>query len=101
MRKDISVAQTLGQRSSSNELPAVDLSASDASLQVLLPSDATDVPEVLELLEQDGEELWRALQCPYLTSRGESFEILDRCAFADEAKARGDVAECAASHTVG
>ena len=32
VRQDISAAQTLGQRSSSSELPAVDLSASDASL---------------------------------------------------------------------
>ena len=59
-----------------------------------------NAPEVLELLEQDGEELCRGLQCPYLTSRGESFETLDRCAFAAEAKARRDVAECVASHTV-
>ena len=54
---------------------------------------------MLELLEQCGEELYRALQCQYLTSCGECFEILDQCAFAPEAMALGDVAECAASHT--
>ena len=57
VRKAINTAQFLGQRSSSSELPTADLSASAASLQFLLPSDATDVPEVLELLEQDGKEL--------------------------------------------
>ena len=77
----------------------VALSASAACHQLLLPSDATDVPEVLELLEQDGEELCRALQCLYLTSCVESFEILNQCTFAAEAMALGDVAECVASHT--
>ena len=37
---------------------------------------------MLELLEQDGEELCRALQRLYLTSCGESFETLDQRAFA-------------------
>ena len=37
---------------------------------------------MLELLEEDGEELCRALQRQYLTSCGESFETLDQCAFA-------------------
>ena len=82
VRKAISAAQTLGQRSSSGELPTADLSASAANLQTLLPSDATDVPEVFDLLEQDGEELCRALQRLYLTSCGKSFETLELCAFA-------------------
>ena len=99
VRKAINAAQLLGQRSSSSELPTADLSASAACHQLLLPSDATDVPEVLELLEQGGEELCRALQRQYLSSCGESFETLDQCAFAAEAMALGDVAECAASHT--
>ena len=47
-----------------------------------MPSDATDVPEVIKLLKQDGEELCRALQRLYLTSCGENFETLDQCAFA-------------------
>ena len=80
--KSINAAQLLGQRSSSSELPTADLSASAACHQLLLPSDATDVPDVLELLEQDGEEFCRALQRQYLTSCGESFETLDQCAFA-------------------
>jgi len=99
VRKAINTAQLLGQRSSSSELPTAALSASAACHQLLLPSDTTDVPEVLELLEQGGEELCRALQRQYLTSCGESFETLDQCAFAAEAMALGDVAECAASHT--
>ena len=82
VRKAINAAQLLGQRSSSSELPTADLPASAACHQLLLPSDATDVPEVLELLEQDGEELCRAFQRLYLTSCGESFETLDQCAFA-------------------
>ena len=41
-----------------------------------------NVPEVLELLEQDGEEFCRALQRQYFTSCGENFETLDQCAFA-------------------
>ena len=41
-----------------------------------------NVPEGLELLEQDGEEFCRALQRQHLTSCGESFETLDQCAFA-------------------
>ena len=41
-----------------------------------------NVPEVLELPEQDREEFCRALQRQYLTSCGESFETLDQCAFA-------------------
>ena len=94
VRKAISAAQTLGQCSSNSELPTA------ACHQHLLSSDATDVPDVLELLEQDGEELCRAIQCPYLTSRGESFETLDRCAFATKVMALGEVAECTASHTV-
>ena len=97
--KAINAAQLLGQRSSSSELPTADLSASAACHQLLLPSDATDVPKVLELLEQDGEELCRALQRLYLTSCGESFETLDQCAFAAEVMALRDVAECTASHT--
>ena len=80
-------AQLMGQRSSSSKLPTAGLSAA-ASLHILLPSNATDVPEMLELLEQD------------LTFCGESFETLDQCAFAAEIRALGDVAECAASHTV-
>ena len=56
------------------------------------------MPDVLELLEQDGAELCRTLQRQYLTSCGESFSTLDQCAFAAEAMALGDVAECAASH---
>ena len=71
VRKAINTAQLPGQRSSSSELPTVALSASAACHQLLLPSDATDVPDVLELLEQDGEELCRALQRLYLTSCGE------------------------------
>ena len=89
VRKAVSAAQTLGQRSSSSELPTADLSASAACHQLLLPSEATDVPEVLELPDQDD-----------LTFCGESFETLDQCAFAAEVVALGDVAECAASHTV-
>ena len=54
VRKAINVAQLLGQRSSSSELSTADLSASAACHQLLLPSDATDVTDVLELLEQDG-----------------------------------------------
>ena len=72
--KAINAAQLLGQRSSRSELPTVDLSASASIHQTLLPSDATDVPEVFDLLEQDGEELCRALQRQYLASCGESFE---------------------------
>ena len=100
VRKAISNCAVLGQRSSSSELPTADLSTSAACHQLLLPSDATDVPEVLELLEQGGEELCRALQRQYLTSCGEreSFTTLDQCAFAAEAMALGDVAECAANH---
>ena len=82
VRKAIKAAELMEHRSSSSELPTADFSASAACHQLLLPSDATDVPEVLELLEQDGEELSRALQRPYLTSCGESFETLDHCAFA-------------------
>ena len=82
VRKALSAAQTLGQRSSSSELPTADFSASAACHQLLLPSDATDVPEVLELLEQDGEGFCRALQRLYLISCGESFETLDQCAVA-------------------
>ena len=52
---------------------------------------------MFDLLEQDGEELCRALQRLYLTSCRESFETLHQCAFA--AKALGDVAGCVASHT--
>ena len=52
MRKAINASQLLGQRSSSSELPTVALSASAACHQLLLPSDATDVPDVLELMEQ-------------------------------------------------
>ena len=99
MRKAISAAQTLGQGSSSSELPTADLSASAACHQLLLPREATDVPDVLELVEQDGEELCQALQCLYLTSCGGSFETLNQCAFAAEVTALGDVAECVASHT--
>ena len=80
--KAINTAQLLGQRSSSIEFPTDSLSASAACHQLLLPSDATDVSDVLELLEQDGEELCRALQRLYLTSCGESFETLNQCAFA-------------------
>ena len=82
VRKAINAAQLVGQRSSSSELPTADLSASAACHQLLLPSDTTDMPEVLELLEQDGEELCQALPRLYLTCCGESFETLDQCAFA-------------------
>ena len=54
---------------------------------------------MLELPEQDGEELCRALQRLYHTSCGESFGTMDQCASAAEVMALGDVAECAASHT--
>ena len=77
VRKAINAAKLLGQRSSSSELSTVDFSASVACHQLLLTSDATDVPEVLELLEQDGEELCRTIQRLYLTSCGESFETLE------------------------
>ena len=53
VRKAINTAQLLGQRSSSSELPTADLSASAACHQLQLLSDATDVPEVLELVEQE------------------------------------------------
>ena len=76
VRKATNAAQLLGHRPSSSELLTADLSASTACHQLLLPSDATDVPEVLELQEQDDEELCRALKCQYLISRGESFETL-------------------------
>ena len=99
VRKTINAAQLMGQRSSSRELPTADLSASAACHHLMLPSIAMDVSDVLELLEQDGEEFCRSLQRQYLTSCGESFETLDRCVFAAEAMALGDVAECAASHT--
>ena len=85
----INAAQLIGQRSSSSELPTADLSAPTACHQLLLPGNATDVPEMLELPEQDD-----------LTFCGENFETLDQCAFAAEVMALGDVAECAASHTV-
>ena len=52
VRKAINAAQMLGQRSSSSEMPTADLSASAACHQLLLPSDATDVSEVLELLSK-------------------------------------------------
>ena len=96
--KVINTAQLLGQRSLSSEFPTADLSAPAACHQLLLPGNATDVTEMLELPEQDGEELCRALQRLYPTSCGESFETLDQCAFAAEVMALGDVAECAASH---
>ena len=99
VRKAINTAQLLGQRSSSSELPTADLSAPAACPQLLLPGNATDVTEMLDLPEQDGEELCRALQRLYPTSCGESFETLDQCAFAAEVMALGDVAESAASHT--
>ena len=99
VRKIINTAQLLGQRSVSSELPTVDLSAPAACHQLLLPGNATDVTEMLELPEQDGEELCRALQRLYPTSCGESFETLDQCAFAVEVMALGNLAECAASHT--
>ena len=41
-----------------------------------------NVPEGLELLEQDGEDFCRALQRQYFTTFGDSFETLDQCAFA-------------------
>ena len=62
VRKAINAAQLMGQRSSSSELPTVALSASAACHQHLLPRDATDMAEVFELLEKDGEELCRSLQ---------------------------------------
>ena len=96
MCKAINAAQLMGQRSSSSELPTADLSASAACHQLLLLSDATDVPEVLELLKQDGEELCPAFQRLYLTSSGESFETLNRCALAAKAMALGEVFERAA-----
>ena len=87
--KAINAAQLMGQRSSSSELPTANLSAPAACHQLLLQDNATDVPEMPELPEQDD-----------LTFCGESFETLDQCAFAAEDMALGDVAECAASHTV-
>ena len=99
VRKVINTAQLLGQRALSSELPTADLSASAVCHQLLLPGNATDVTEMLELPEQDGEELCRALQRLYPTSCGESFETLDQCAFAVEVMALEDLAECAASHT--
>ena len=87
--KAIIAAQLMGQRSASSELPTADFSVPAACHQFLLPGNATDVPEMLELPEQDD-----------LTFFGESFETLDQCAFAAEVMALGDVAECAASHTV-
>ena len=66
MRKATNAAQLLGHRPSSGELLTADLSVSAACHQLLLLSDATDGPEVLELLEQDDEELCRALQRQYL-----------------------------------
>ena len=77
VRKVINAAQLLGQRSSSGELSTADLSASAACHQLMLPCIATDVSDVLELLEQDGEEFCRTFQCMYFTSFGEKFEILD------------------------
>ena len=76
--KAINAAQLVGQRSSSSELSTADLSSSAACHQLLLPNDATNVPDVPELLEQDGEELCRALQRLYLTSCRESSETLDQ-----------------------
>ena len=87
--KAINAAQLMGQRSSSMELPTANLSAPAACHQLLLPGSATDVLEMLELPEQDD-----------LTFCGEVFEARDQCAFAAEAMALGDVAECTASHTV-
>ena len=87
--KAINAAQLMGQRSSRSELPAANLSAPAACHQLLLRDNATDVPEMFELPEQDD-----------LTFCGESFETLDQCAFAAEVMSLGDVAECAASHTV-
>ena len=87
--KAINASQLMGQRSSCSEWPTADLSAPAACHQLLLPGNATDVPELLELPEQD--------DLPFC---GESFETLDQCAFAAEVMALGDVAECAASHTV-
>ena len=51
--KAINAAQLMGQRSSSGELPTADLSAPAACHQLLLPGNATDVPEMLDLPEQD------------------------------------------------
>ena len=99
VRKAVNTAQLLGQRSFSNELPTADLSAQAACHQLLLLGNATDVTEMLELPEQDGEELCRALQRLYPTSCGESFETLDQCAFTAEVMALGNVAKSAASHT--
>ena len=67
VRKAISAAQTLGQRSSSSELPTADLSAPAACHQLLLPSDAT--------------------------GRARASVPLDQCALAAEAMTLGDVAE--------
>ena len=100
MRKVINTAQLLEQRSLSSELPTADLSAPAACHQLLLPGNATDVTEMLEVPEQDGEQLCRALQRLHTTSCGESFETLDQCAFEAEVMALRDVAECAVSHTV-
>ena len=45
--KAINAAQLMGQRSSSSELPTANLSAPAACHQLLLPDNATDVPESL------------------------------------------------------
>ena len=82
-REAINAAKMVGQRSSSSELPTADLSASAACHQLLLPSDAMDVPEVLELLEQGRRRTLSSTSsvCTLLPVR-ESFETLDQCAFA-------------------
>ena len=57
--KAVNAVQLLGQRSSSSELPTADHSASAACHQLMLPSIATDVSDVLDLLEQDDEKFCR------------------------------------------
>ena len=62
----------------------------DASLSAPYPQE----------LNQWSSSIEEPLHQDDLTFCGESFETLDQCAFAAEVMALGDVAECAASHTV-
>ena len=62
----------------------------DASLSAPYPQE----------LNQWSSSIEEPLHQDDLTFCGESFETLDQCAFAAEIMALGDVAECAASHTV-
>ena len=60
----------------------IDRRSSVHAHRLSLSSDATDEPNIFELLDQDGEALCRVLQRQYLTSWKESSETLNRCAFA-------------------